>query len=1090
MIDKTAIRALANQASYSDGKNLYQKGAVLGFSVDDTTEIHFIEATVLGEEQEEYEIFLQYDTTMKWMEDSHCECEEYGTYSGLCKHCIAVLFAYEADQKEKQIQYQMEKKQEANLAYLESLRGDDWNGIETKKDEEQTTPQLKQLLTHQKLKVTLPVLREDIYGKVKLEPYFYFKGWEMMLEFKIGMDYMYILKDVFKFAQRMEQKEDYAYGQKLHFIHSMEMFTESSKKIVEFVCNWAKDNKGNYISLKAVSLGYRDLEQFIDAVGYEPFCGEVDGFKETMWQVTASDIKHHLNIERSSRGIEVSVDQRKCILCIDKYFYFDQGHIYKADKKELEPIQEFLLCIENIPDKRVFIEEKDIPAFCKELLPILKKFYKITNKDFDENEYISAPAFFEIYLDCPKKDVVTCKALAVYGEDSYNIFDVETNLERRDLLKEHELSNKIWEFCNVFDEKEQLMLISNDDDKMYQFLMYGIPEMQQAAEVYISDAIKKIHLTSAPKPTVGISLSGDFLELQMAAEDMSREQLLEILSKYNRKKKFFRLKNGDFVNMDGEGMNALLELKDGLNLTQKELKADILKLPKYRALYLDSELKAWQDVSVQKDKSFKTLIRNMKTVDDNDFEIPEEMKSILREYQKRGYLWIKTLKSNGLGGILADDMGLGKTLQVIAFLESERQEKIKERRTLIVVPTSLVFNWTTEIQKFAPKLKTKMIIGNAEQRKEMIRSIKENDIVITSYDLLRRDIEYYDEIDFANQIIDEAQFIKNHNTKASKSVKKITAAFKLALTGTPIENRLSELWSIFDYLMSGFLYSYKKFRDEFEQPIIQDNSEEDLKRLRKMIQPFILRRLKKDVLKDLPDKLEKNYFAQMETEQRQLYDAHVKQMQLMLDRQTDEEFKTSRIQILSELTKLRQICCHPELLFDNYKGDSVKMDLCMELIQNGINGGHKILLFSQFTSMLSLLEERMKKEGISFYTLTGAVKKEKRAEMVDAFNHDDTAVFCISLKAGGTGLNLTSADIVIHYDPWWNLAVQNQATDRAHRIGQENIVMVYKLIVEGTIEDNILKLQEKKRELSENLLGGESMGRGSFTREELRELLQ
>ena len=466
------------------------------------------------------------------------------------------------------------------------------------------------------------------------------------------------------------------------------------------------------------------------------------------------------------------------------------------------------------------------------------------------------------------------------------------------------------------------------------------------------------------------------------------------------------------------------------------------------------------------------------------------LEPILREYQKRGFLWIKTLKYNGFGGILADDMGLGKTLQVIAFLLSEYLEEEGNSPSLIVAPASLVFNWQSEIRKFAPDLPVQMVVGKAGDRKSIIEHAGSRDILVTSYDLLKRDIGLYENMTFSNQIIDEAQYIKNHNTQAARAVKMVNADFKLALTGTPMENRLSELWSIFDYLMPGFLYSYQRFREELELPIVQDNSENEIKRLQKMIRPFVLRRLKKDVLKDLPDKLEKNYYARMEGEQQKLYDAHVKRMRLMLDKQSEEEFKSSKIQILSELTRLRQLCCSPELVFDKYTGRSVKSDLCIDLIKNAVSGGHKILLFSQFTSMLSILEERLKAEKISFYTLTGSVNKEKRAQMVEDFNHDNTSVFCISLKAGGTGLNLTSADIVIHYDPWWNLAVQNQATDRAHRIGQEHVVMVYRLIIEGTIEDNIVKLQEKKKELAEQILGGEGMGSASFTREELKKLLK
>ena len=347
----------------------------------------------------------------------------------------------------------------------------------------------------------------------------------------------------------------------------------------------------------------------------------------------------------------------------------------------------------------------------------------------------------------------------------------------------------------------------------------------------------------------------------------------------------------------------------------------------------------------------------------------------------------------------------------------------------------------------------------------------------------------YEKYSFQCEIIDEAQFIKNANTQAAKAVKEIQTGFRLALTGTPVENRLSELWSIFDYLMPGFLYSYKKFREEVEIPVVQNSDEDAMKRLQKMIRPFVLRRLKKEVLTDLPDKLEENMFAQLTGEQQKLYDAHVKRMMLMLDKQSEEEFKSSKITILAELTRLRQICCDPSLVFEDYKGDSAKTEMCLNMIRNAVEGGHKILLFSQFTTMLDHLAKRLEEEKISYYMLNGSVSKEKRAQMVESFNKDDTQVFCISLKAGGTGLNLTAADIVIHFDPWWNLAVQNQATDRAHRIGQKNVVNVYKLIVKDTIEENIMKLQEKKRELADQILEGENLNGSSLTREELVELL-
>ena len=443
------------------------------------------------------------------------------------------------------------------------------------------------------------------------------------------------------------------------------------------------------------------------------------------------------------------------------------------------------------------------------------------------------------------------------------------------------------------------------------------------------------------------------------------------------------------------------------------------------------------------------------------------------------------LYSNQFGGILADDMGLGKTLQVISFLLVEHTGC-----SLIVCPASLVYNWKHELERFAPSLKADMVTGNVQQRKEVLDRWKEVDVLITSYDLLRRDITDYQDLIFFCEVIDVAQYIKNHGTQAARAVKQVQTGFRLALTGTPIENRLSELWSIFDYLMPGYLYSYQRFRTELEQPIVQHKDEDAAKRLQRLIRPFVLRRLKKEVLQDLPDKLEENLYADMDGEQQELYDAHVRRMKLMLEEKSDEEIRTDKIEILAELTRLRQLCCDPALLYDNYKGGSAKTELVRGLIRNAVENGHKVLLFSQFTTMLERLYRILEEEKIASHMLTGATPKEKRIEMVESFAHDEVPVFCISLKAGGTGLNLTAADVVIHFDPWWNSAVQNQATDRAHRIGQKNVVNVYRILAKGTIEEKIVELQERKLQLSDRILGGESLQAQGLTREELLELLR
>lgn len=861
--------------------------------------------------------------------------------------------------------------------------------------------------------------------------------------------------------------------------------------------------------VRHINLKGNELAEFLLLLEGRILEGEAVGEYCREWQITTEHLPRKMKITGSEQGIELSVHKFLCAGITDLYrIYFHGDKIFVEDASELLPVTDFMDSMTAVRGETAFIANNDVPAFCQDLLPVLQEFYECEIENFDPAEYGMLEPVFKIYLDAPQENMITCRPEVYYGERQISLYTTE-EIAMRDMAKEAVLRKVIHEYSNAFDLETQSSAIVDDDELMYDLLMYGIPAMQAIGDVYISDALKRMEIRSAPKITVGISLSGNLLELTLTAGEMSKDELIQILSRYNRKKKFYRLKDGSFINAEDSGLDTVAELKTGLQLTDKRMKQDTIEVQKYRALYLDGQLKESPFVAAVKDKAFRSLVRNMKTVEDNDFEIPERLDKVLREYQKRGFLWIKTLRHNGFGGILADDMGLGKTLQVIAFLVSEvlergsngaemetdtvsgtdGQDEKKQRNTLIVAPASLVYNWNSEILRFSPELTARMVTGTAAERRKTLAEAELEDVLLTSYDLLKRDISEYEKYKFRCEIIDEAQYIKNANTQAAKAVKEVQAEFKLALTGTPVENRLSELWSIFDYLMPGFLYSYKKFREEVEIPAVQNSDEDAMKRLQKMIRPFVLRRLKKEVLTDLPDKLEENMFVQLTGEQQKLYDAHVKRMMLMLDKQSEEEFKSSKITILAELTRLRQICCDPSLVFADYKADSAKVDMCLNMIRNAVESGHKILLFSQFTTMLDHLAKRLEEEKISYYMLTGSTSKEKRAQMVENFNKDETQVFCISLKAGGTGLNLTAADIVIHFDPWWNLAVQNQATDRAHRIGQKNVVNVYKLIVKDTIEENIVKLQEKKRELADQILEGEGLNGSSLTREELMELL-
>ena len=1097
MFSVSDIKETAYPASYRRGKELYETAGVSDFSYDmylvDELPAADVRAKVRGTNQEYYKVTASIDEEFGDVTNCSCECEAFYNYEGICKHCVAVLLYY------------VNRRTAAEI--LELKRGGE-PGTDKKEDEPvrqlQTAAPLKNLLSQYSMRATSKyMLPETIYGKVELEPYFELDYGYARLEFKIGIETKYVLKNISAFLHYIDTNEKVHYGKKLDFYHHIEAFTDNAKRLIRFMKRQDDDKKrqSQYHAYYAYTGGYErtmeldgvGIDRFFEAVGETPFHASLGYDLNEMYVCRKEIRKPKLTLKGGSMGVFVQMEDLSVIEGEKNYYFYENCEIYRGEPSLKGKVHDFFSFLCRQTGNECYIAAEELAMFCRDLLPLVKESFEVISDGFDETLYVPAKPEFELYLDRQATDVVGAKLVAVYGDSKYNVLSPVEPGEVRDMSEEFRIKSLVEPYFNEYDHTKTLFVIAKNEDLLYQLVAGGLQRLSRFMAIYTSDKFRNMKVVNAPSVSVGVALKSDLLELKVHSEEMSSEELAYLLSKYDRKKKYIRLKNGDFLDIKEDGISALAEISEDLHLTEASLKKGSVLIPKYRAMYLDAALKDNQLLSVDKNKEFKSIVRNMKTIEDSDYEIPDSLKNVMRNYQKNGFLWLKTLRGNGFGGILADDMGLGKTLQVISLLLSEQQDcalnQKEYRRSLIVCPASLVYNWKKEIERFAPSLDTVMVTGSAPERKMIIRHSKEGQILITSYDLLKRDVDYYKDIIFAAQVIDEAQYIKNAGTQAAKGVKKITASFKLALTGTPIENRLSELWSIFDYLMPGFLYTYPKFREEIETPIAANKDENKMERLQRMIRPFILRRLKGDVLKDLPEKLEENVYAKLEGEQSAIYDAHVLHMREMLDGKSDAEFKSSKIQILAELTKLRQICCDPALLFEDYKGESAKLDMCMELIENAVNGGHKILLFSQFTTMLERLAEQLSKRGISYYMLTGAVNKEKRMHMVESFNCDDVPVFCISLKAGGTGLNLTAADIVIHYDPWWNVAVQNQATDRAHRIGQKNVVTVYKLVSQGTIEEKIIGIQEKKKKLAEQVLEGEGMDAVTFTKEEIMELL-
>ena len=639
-------------------------------------------------------------------------------------------------------------------------------------------------------------------------------------------------------------------------------------------------------------------------------------------------------------------------------------------------------------------------------------------------------------------------------------------------------------------DKENGRLILANEEKIYNFLSEEIGTYMQKFEVLATDNFKKKEIRKPKIGNIGIKLENDLLKIDLSKIDFNIEEIKDIMQKYKLKKRYHRLKDGSFLDLEEtETMDFVSGLLENEDISYKQLKEGELELPISRGMYLDKILQNLS-TNVEKNEEYKKMVNQVSKRDIYEkIEIPEGLKSELRTYQITGFKWLKILDSYKFGGILADDMGLGKTIQLLAVIQSYLEEENKPKPSIVVCPSSLSLNWKNEIDKFVPSMKTLVIHGNAEEREKQINNIKKYNLVITSYDLLKRDIELYKEKEYSFKYIiaDEAQYIKNNNTQNSKVIKEIKADTRFALTGTPIENSLSELWSIFDFIMPGYLYSYRKFKEVYEMPIIKENDDWTMNKLKMLIEPFILRRTKKEVLTELPDKTISVLHNEMQGEQQKIYMSYMANAK----REVNEElknngFEKSQIKILALLMRLRQICCHPSLFISNYTGESSKLNQCVEVVKDAVLSGHKILLFSGYSSMLEIIGKELEKQKIKFFKLTGQTKVGDRIKLVEEFNNnEEIKVFLISLKAGGTGLNLIGADMVIHYDPWWNLSAENQATDRTYRIGQKKNVQVYKLITKDSIEERIYELQEKKAQLAKTMLSTETTFVNKLSKEDI-----
>lgn len=997
---------------------------------------------------------LELDNEHEWIESMQCSCEDFAGETP-CKHITALLLKVENDF--------------FSNAFAQNSNHDLQNVT--------TDAFCKDLLFKRADVIKARAMQRAGGTKALLIPQLTFETDRVCLSLKAGCERPYAVKNLNEFYELVAQRKQAPCGRAASFLYAPENFQD--RDCIDFFMEYFPLCADREENLKTVALTPAALERFMDL-----FAERSLGMGENALTVKTDVPAFTLHIKASHGFYRLGLNCKAYTLYKGKtQIYIKQEDIIYACGTAFSDSCGELLKRFASNESCPVIAAADMRSFYSMIIKPASQYIAIES---DTHDFMPPALKTKVYLDV-KGETVTARTEFIYDDLYFPAFAENRDLQSMwDVEGESLIENLIRSAFPEHSDEPGTALLTATDENLFHLLHEVLPTLSRHAMLYVSASLQAVRIKPFPQTGIGVKIESNLLKMDIGDNELSPATIAAALAAYRQKQKFIRLKNGSFLLLETEAMAHFNAVTDGLGISSAELRKKEIVLPAYRAMYLDSIT----SIRVVKDKSFTELAKAFTNIDDANLPVPHTLENILRDYQKYGFRWLSMLTHCGFGGILADDMGLGKTLQILTLLAAYKEEH-KSVKALVVCPASLVLNWACEINHFTPSLRSVCIIGSGAERAALLAEAASYDVIITSYDLLKRDLANYQTIPFDFEIIDEAQYIKNHNTQNARSVKTIQATTRFALTGTPIENTIAELWSIFDFLMPGYLYKYARFRQRFEVPIVRDGDVTALQELKRLTAPFILRRLKRDVLKELPEKTETVLYAKLAPEQHTLYTANLSAMRKELEMQPElEAVGKNRIMILAMLMRLRQLCCDPSLLYENYREESAKFDLCMNLVETSVRSGHKMLIFSQFTTMLDLLEKSLRHKQISYYRIDGTTRKEDRLAQVSAFNQDDTPVFLISLKAGGTGLNLTGADIVIHYDPWWNLSVQNQATDRAHRIGQKKSVSVYKLIAKGTIEEKIMALAEKKQSLADNILPDEATLLRSLTREQILDLFQ
>ncbi|QYK60346.1 DEAD/DEAH box helicase [Paenibacillus sp. S25] len=1115
-LTRRAIRQLCSQAAYDDGDAYYRAKRVAFTQIDHDEGVY--EATVKGSSFYAVAAMIRSNGSIR----AECTCSTFQNTGRYCKHIAAVLLNAHDIRRGKSLSVRSYASRLHPGTAPDTAGSMDSDGMYTSTDtpydytaktarssditqgDLQLTDSMLKLFDRKRPLRSTPTLldtRAVLDFQFVIRPFAYgYQKYMFGVEMKAGPKRLYIVQKIRPFLDSIDRGDNYMFTKSFSYEPELYRFRPEHDAILQQlsqVCHherMIRETSGTYSSSSSHMSGERML--LIPPAAWEKLLPLLTTAQGVYFEIHGnmsegipqSDLMLPLQFEFDETGTvtdgyQLSIQGLDDLTIMEDYgVVIADGKLVKQKADPLRRLSDLKRMVEVHHRRKVLIAPEQMESFMDKVVPGLMKLGRVHMTRSVSDRVTQQPLKAKLYLD-RVRDKLLAGLEFQYGDIIINPLETDARTPGNDriLIRDGEQEQRILELMEHSSfARTDSGYFMEDEDAEYDFLYHTVPQLEKLLDVYATGAVKAKINNTLPTPRIRAEWDErtDWLEFKFDMEGIPEPEIRKLLKSLEEKQRYHRLPNGALLPLETEEYKELIRFMNETGIRKSDLDAAQIRVPVTQGLYLIDPHDHGKNLTLG--KTFRQLLENIRNPDHLDFPVPDMLAPILRDYQVYGFQWLKTLAHYRFGGILADDMGLGKTLQSIAFLVSVLPEiRSQQLPAMIVSPASLVYNWRNELEKFAPHVRVTIADGSPEERGRIIRDAASYDVVITSYPLLRRDADVYSKPSFHTLILDEAQAFKNHATQTAQAVKDVKARYRFALTGTPIENTLEELWSIFDVVFPALFPGGKRVFHNLPRNVIA-----------KRVRPFLLRRLKSDVLKELPEKIESVQVSRLLPDQKKLYTAYLAKLQHETLKHLNEEgFQKNRIKILAGLTRLRQLCCHPGLFIEGYTGSSAKFEQLLEIITECLSSGKRILIFSQFTTMLQMIGRELAREGVSYFYLDGQTPAPERVELCSRFNEGERELFLISLKAGGTGLNLTGADTVILYDLWWNPAVEEQATNRAHRMGQKKVVQVIRLVAQGTVEDKMYELQQKKKNMIDQVIQPGQETLSALTELEIRELL-